>query len=84
MCGDFGHWAKDCSDRKDKHKKSANIIVASTDGGTSGYGNLPLVLSVCHLPDWWIDTVGDTGYGFPLITPHRQVRDTSPSRQLGS
>src|SRR5438105_13977609 len=56
VCGDSGHWAKDCSDRKDKHKKSANVIVASTEGGTSGYGNLPSVLSVCHIPDWWIDT----------------------------
>src|SRR6266540_7120591 len=55
VCGNSSHWAKDCPDRKDKHKKSANDVVASTDGGTFGYGNLPSVLSVCHLPDWWID-----------------------------
>ena len=36
-------------------KKSSNMIEA--DGGTSGYGNLlPTVLSICHTPDWWIDT----------------------------
>ena len=35
--------------------KSANMIEA--DGGTSGYDNLlPTILSVCHTPDWWIDT----------------------------
>ena len=36
-------------------RKFANMIEA--DGGTLGYGNLlPIVLSVCHTPDWWIDT----------------------------
>jgi hypothetical protein len=36
-------------------KKSANTI--KTDAETAGYGNLlPTVLSVCHSPDWWIDT----------------------------
>ena len=34
-------------------KKYAYMIEA--DGGTSGYSNLlPIVLSVCHTPDWWI------------------------------
>ena len=56
VCENPSYWAKDCPDRKDKYKKSTNVIVASTDGGTSGYDNLPSVLSVCHLPDWWIDT----------------------------
>ena len=45
-------------DRKFKQeKKSANMIVSEAEGGTSGYGNsLPTVLSVCHSPEWWMDT----------------------------
>src|SRR5438105_12566221 len=27
VCKNSSHWAKDCPDRKDKHKKSANIVV---------------------------------------------------------
>ena len=54
VCGKFGHWAKDCPERKDR--KSANMII-SEGGGTSGYGKiLPTVLSVFHSPDWWVDT----------------------------
>ncbi len=35
-------------------------MVISEDGGTSGYGKfLPIVLSVCHSPDWWVDTSAD-------------------------
>ncbi|WVZ61407.1 hypothetical protein U9M48_011286, partial [Paspalum notatum var. saurae] len=58
VCGATDHWAKDCPDRKYKQppKKTANVVVANTDAGTSGYSNLLTVLSVCHLPDWWIDT----------------------------
>jgi hypothetical protein len=38
-----------------KEKKSANMLINETGGGTSGYGNhLPYVLSVCNLPEWWI------------------------------
>ena len=56
VCGNSGHWAKDCPDRKDKQKKSANMVISDA-GGTSGYGNyLPTVLSVCQSPEWWIDT----------------------------
>ena len=33
------------------------MIVSKAKGGTSGYENsLPIVLSVCHLPEWWVDT----------------------------
>jgi hypothetical protein len=55
-CGKPGYYAKECPDTKGKpKKKSANMIEA--DGETSGYGNLlHIVLSVFHLPDWWIDT----------------------------
>ena len=43
------------TDRKDKQKKTANMVV-SESGGT-GYGNhLPTVFSVCLSPEWWVDT----------------------------
>ena len=36
-------------------KKYANMVEA--DRGILGYGNLlPIVLSVWHSPDWWVDT----------------------------
>ena len=60
MCGGSDHWVRDCKDRKDKQqhrqKKSANVVIGDAEKGTSGYGNHAIVLSVCHLPNWWIDT----------------------------
>jgi hypothetical protein len=46
----------ECEEAKWKpNKKTANTV--KTDAGTTGYGNLlPTVLSVCHSPDWWVDT----------------------------
>jgi hypothetical protein len=58
VCESEEHWASACPDCKFKQeKKSANMIVGEAEGGISGYGNsLPTVLSVCHSPEWWIDT----------------------------
>jgi hypothetical protein len=40
-----------------KEKKSTNIVINETGGGSSGYGNLlPYVLSVCNSPEWWMDS----------------------------
>ena len=36
---------------------SVTLNMIEADGGTLRYGNLlHTVLSVCHTPDWWIDT----------------------------
>ena len=45
-------------DRKFKQeKKYANMVVSEAERGTSGYGHsLPTVLSVCHSPEWWMNT----------------------------
>ena len=53
VCGSDEHWASACPDRKYKQeKKSANVVISETGGGTSGYGNsLPFVLSVCLSSD---------------------------------
>ena len=58
VCGSDEHWASACPDRKYKQeKKSANVVISETGGGTSGYGNsLPFVLSVCLSPEWWMDS----------------------------
>ena len=38
-------------------REAANMVVSDAEGGTSGYENsLPSVLSVCHSPEWWMDT----------------------------
>jgi hypothetical protein len=58
VCDSDEHWASSCPDRKFKQeKKSANMVTTVTGGETSGYGNsLPFVLSVCHSPEWWMDS----------------------------
>jgi hypothetical protein len=58
VCGSNEHWASACPDRKYKQeKKSANMVISETRGGTSRYGNpLPFILSVCHSPEWWMDS----------------------------
>jgi hypothetical protein len=57
ICGDPGHFASECENRKWKgNKKLENMVIGKT-AGTSRYDNiLPIVLSVCHSPEWWIDT----------------------------
>jgi hypothetical protein len=58
--GSPGHWAKKCSNRKGrKHQpeqKTSNMVVSSSGGETSGYGNLPYVLSVFQSTTWWLDS----------------------------
>jgi hypothetical protein len=50
VCGSPDHWAKKCPNRKGRkpqsEQKTSNMVVSSSGGGTSGYGNLPYVLSV--------------------------------------
>jgi hypothetical protein len=50
MCGSPDHWAEKCPNRKGRkpqpEHKTANMVVSSSGGGPSGYGNLPYVLSV--------------------------------------
>ena len=54
VCGSDEHWASACPDRKYKQeKKSTNMVISETGGGTSRYGNsLPFVLSVCLSLEW--------------------------------
>jgi hypothetical protein len=56
MCGSPDYWAKKCPNRKGRKsqpkQKTANMVVYSSRGGTSGYGNLPYVLSVFQSTTW--------------------------------
>jgi hypothetical protein len=50
VCGSTDHRAKKCPNRKGRkpqpEQKTLNMVVSSSGGATSGYGNLPYVLSV--------------------------------------
>jgi hypothetical protein len=60
VCGSPDHWAKKCPNRKGRKSQSeqkiSNMVVSSSRGGTSGYGNLPYVLSVFQSITWWLDS----------------------------
>lgn len=57
VCGENGHFAKKCKNRKGKKnqswQKSANVTISDPSG--SGYGNLPHIFFICQSNDWWID-----------------------------
>jgi hypothetical protein len=60
MCGSPDHWTKKCSNRKGRkpqpEQKTLNMVVSSSGGGTSGYGNLPYIPSVFQSTTWWLDS----------------------------
>jgi hypothetical protein len=58
VCGFPNHWENKCPNRKGRKpqpdQKIASIVT-NTGDGTSGYGNLPSVLSVFQSTTWWLD-----------------------------
>jgi hypothetical protein len=54
VCGEPGHIAKKCSQRKGKKggQRIANVVVS--DAGGSGYE--PKILLICQSTDWWLGT----------------------------
>jgi hypothetical protein len=55
MCGESGHIARKCHNRKGKKgdgQKTANVAIA--DAGNSGY--VPQIVLACQYTDWWLDT----------------------------
>jgi hypothetical protein len=50
VCESPDRWVKKCPNRKGRkpqpEQKTVNMVVSSSGGGTSEYGNLPYVLSV--------------------------------------
>jgi hypothetical protein len=59
-CGCPYHWTKKCLNHKGRkpqpEQKIVNMVISSSGGGTSGYGNLPYVLSVFQSTTWWLDS----------------------------
>jgi hypothetical protein len=59
VCRSPVQWAMkcpNCKGRKPQAKqKTANIVVSSIGGGTSGYSNLPHVLLEFQSTTWWLD-----------------------------
>jgi hypothetical protein len=60
MCGSPDHWAKKCPNHKGRkpqpEQKTTDMVVSSSGGRTSGYGNLPYVLLVFQYTTWWLDS----------------------------
>jgi hypothetical protein len=60
VCESPDHWAKKCPNYKGRksqpEQKTVNMVVSSSRGGTSGYGNLPYVFSVFQSTTWWLDS----------------------------
>jgi hypothetical protein len=60
VCGSPDHYAKKCPNHKGRkpqpEQKTSNMVVSSSGGGTSGYGNLSYVLSVFQSTTWWLDS----------------------------
>jgi hypothetical protein len=58
VCGSPDHWAKKCPNHKGRkpqpEQKTANMVLSSSGGGTSGYGNLPYILLVFQSTTWWL------------------------------
>jgi hypothetical protein len=60
VCESPDHGAKKCPNRKGRKpqpkQKTTNMVASSSGGGTSGYDNLPYVLSVFQSTTWWLDS----------------------------
>jgi hypothetical protein len=60
VCESPDHWAKKCPNYKGRksqpEQKTVNMVVSSSRGGTSGYGNLPYVFLVFQSITWWLDS----------------------------
>jgi hypothetical protein len=59
VCGNPGHFAKDCKDRKDRttelRQQFTHVTIAEAST-SEGYGNPFVVYSAFDSIDWWVDT----------------------------
>ncbi|WVZ85747.1 hypothetical protein U9M48_032635 [Paspalum notatum var. saurae] len=94
MCGELGHFFKDCLERADRRGKSGgngqssktvNTVTASKIRD-AGYGNLPTVLSVIQYFDWWIDTGANVHVcsDIAMFSSYQVTRDCSVLMGNGS
>jgi hypothetical protein len=90
MCGSHDHWAKKCLNCKvrkpQSEQKTSNMVVSSSGGRTSGYDNLPYVLSVFQSTTWWLDSVANVHVcsDASLFSSYQLARDSSVLMGNGS
>jgi hypothetical protein len=62
------------------------MVISSYRGGTSGYGNLPYVLSVFQYTTWWLDSGanGHVCFDVSLFSSYQVVWDSSVMMGNGS
>jgi hypothetical protein len=90
VCGSSDHWAKKYSNHKGrKHQpkqKTMNMVVSSSEGGTSRYDNLPYVLSVFQFTTWWLDSGVNVHVcsDVSLFSSYQVAQDSSVMMENGS
>jgi hypothetical protein len=90
VCGSPDHWAKKCPNRKGRkpqlEQRTVNMVASSSGGGTSGYNNLPYVLSVLQSTTWWLDSGANVHVcsDASLFTSYQVARDSSVMMGNGS
>jgi hypothetical protein len=60
-------------------QKTSNMVISSSGGGTSGYDNLPYVLSIFLSTTWWIDSGANIHVcsDASLFSSYQVARDSS-------
>jgi hypothetical protein len=88
--GSHDYWAKKCPNRKERkpqpEQKTSSMVVSSSRGGTSGYDNLPYVLSVFQSTTWWLDSGANVHVcsDASLFSSYEVARDSSVLMENGS
>jgi hypothetical protein len=90
VCESPDHWVTKCLNRKGRkpqyEQKTLNMVVSSSGGGTSGYDNLPFVLSVFQFITWWLDSGANVHMcsDASLFSSYQVTRDSSVLMGNGS
>jgi hypothetical protein len=90
VCGSPDHWAKKCPNCKKRkpqpEQKTSNLVVSSSGGGTSGYGNLPYIISVFQSTTWWLDSDANVHLcsDASMFSSYQVTRDSSVLMGNGS
>jgi hypothetical protein len=89
MCGSMDQWVKKCPNHKGRNpqpkQKTVNMVVSSSRDRTSGYGNLPYILSVFQSTTWWLDSGAniDVCSNASRFSSYQVTRDSSMMMGMG-
>jgi hypothetical protein len=90
VCRSPDHWAKKFPNHKGRKpqpkQKTSNMVVSSSGGETSGYGNLPYILLVFQSTTWWLDSGANVHVcsDASLFSSYQVARDSSVLMENGS